>query len=222
MAAEEDPNPWRLGPEATKPLPRGRHSLPREQVTASQHGRMLHAALVVTARKGFGYVVIGDIVAEAGVSRKAFYEHFKDFEDCWFEAYETASTVLFEQMTSAAIEAGGADDRELALRVAIAQLTRMAAEEPEVAHATNIDVCGGGPEGLKAYQGQLRRWVNLLLITWDGETAAKSSGERRFAALAAVSILYGIIREYLIAGEVDQLPAISDQISTLMAEVLSQ
>ena len=59
-------------------LPRGRHSLSREQVFSSQRGRMMRAVAVVVAEKGYGATVVENIVSVAGVSRKTFYEHFTD------------------------------------------------------------------------------------------------------------------------------------------------
>lgn len=182
---------------------------------------MLHAALVVTAEKGFGYVVIADVIGEAGVSRKAFYEHFASFEDCWFQAYETAADVLFGEMTGPGIEADGAANPLAGLSAAIASLARNIAEEPQVAHAMLVDIAGGGPRGLDAERVTLDRWASLLLTTWDRSDAAKSSDQRKLAALAAVSIVTGVCRDYLVAGTTDALPAISDEITALMAKVLS-
>ena len=218
---EQQPSPWALDSEASKPLPRGRHALSRETVLASQRGRMLHAALVVTAEKGFGYVVVGDVITKAGVSRKAFYEHFSDFEDCWFQAYETAVKVLFSEMTAAAIEADGAADPKAGLGAGIAALARNVAQEPQVAHATIVDIAGGGPRGLNADRATLDRWADLLLTTWDRSDASKATDQRKLAAIAAVSIITGICRDQLVAGTTDDLPAISDQITALMAIVLS-
>lgn len=222
MAANEISHPWSLGADAAKPLPRGRHALSREEVLASQRGRMLHAVLIAAADKGFGYVVIGDVITEAGVSRKAFYEHFKDFEDCWFQAYETATDVLFAQMTAAALEAGGADSPQAGLTAGVGAAMLLIADEPAVAHATNLDITGGGPEALRAHQQTIGRWMNLLLVTWDGKTASESSEERRLCALAAVSIFDGIVGYHLVTGRSAELPAISGKISELMIAALSQ
>ena len=182
---------------------------------------MLPAALVVTAEKGFGYVVVGDVISKAGVSRKAFYEHFSDFEDCWFQAYETAIDVLFSEMAAAAIEADGATDPRAGLGAGIAALARNVAQEPQVAHATIVDVTGGGPRGLDADRATVDRWANLLLATWDHCDASTATDQRKLAALAAVSIVTGICRDHLVAGTADELPAISDQITALMAAVLA-
>lgn len=203
-----------------KPLPRGRHALSRETVLASQRGRMLHAVLIAVAQKGFGYVVVGDVIAEAGVSRKAFYEHFKDFEECWAEAWEIAIDVLFVEIAKAVAESGGVEGREALIALGAEVSLRLSAAEPLVAHATLLDVIGAGPAGLNASQAALERHANLILMTWDGKSYADSSEQRRLAAMAAVSIYTGTVRAYLVADRADELPTLADQLTRLIIAVL--
>ena len=211
---------WGLDQDAMKPLPRGRHALSRETVLASQRGRMLHAVLIAVAQKGFGDVVVGDVIAEAGVSRKAFYEHFKSFEECWTEAYSTSVDVLFAEIAKAVVERGEVGNREAAIATGTEVAIGLTAAEPVVAHATLLDVIGAGPTGLKASQETLDRHANLLLMTWDGKSIADSSDERRLAAAAGVALFFGTCRNYLVAGRTDELPALSGQITKMIITLL--
>jgi len=226
MSADNDDQPdkqsniWALDPDAMKPLPRGRHALSREAVLASQHGRMLHAVLIVTAQKGYGYVSVGDVIAEAGVSRKAFYEHFDNFEECWSEAWEIAIDVLFVEIEKAVAERGDVTDGESLIGLGAEVSLTLSAAEPLVAHATLIDVLGAGPIGVKASQAVVERHANLILMTWDGKSFADSTEERRLAAMAAVSIFSGTVRAYLAAGRADEMPALAGQITKLIIAVL--
>ena len=78
----------RTRPPADPPLPRGRHAAPREVVWESQRGRLLAAMAEVVAPKGYGAVAVRDVIARAGVSRKTFYEHFDNKEECFLAAYD--------------------------------------------------------------------------------------------------------------------------------------
>ncbi len=203
-----------------KPLPRGRHALSREAVLASQRGRLLHAVLIAVAEKGFGSVVVGDVIAKAGVSRKAFYEHFEGFDECWSEAWEIAIDVLFVEIGKAVAERGDPTDREALIALGAEVSLTLSAAEPLVAHATLLDVAGGGPAALKASQAALERHANLILMTWDGKSYADSTEERRLAAMAAVSIYTGTVRAYLVADRADEMPAAAGQITKLIIAVL--
>jgi AcrR family transcriptional regulator len=68
-------------------LPRGRHALSREVVRASQRQRLLEAAATVANEKGFAAMTITDVVAHAGTSRRAFYDHFESKEECSLAAF---------------------------------------------------------------------------------------------------------------------------------------
>jgi AcrR family transcriptional regulator len=69
-------------------LPSGRHGLPRDVVTADQRGRLLASAVYVAATDGYSEMTVDDVIKVAEISRKTFYEHFKDKEDCFLAAFD--------------------------------------------------------------------------------------------------------------------------------------
>ena len=95
-------------PDIPRRLPRGTHGLDRSLVAASQRTRLLEAVGRAVADRGYAAATIDDIVRDAGVSKKTFYEHFSDKLDCFLAAYEAASDELLEHMRAAQEEAGDA------------------------------------------------------------------------------------------------------------------
>lgn len=73
---------------AGRTLPRGRHAAPRAVVERSQRDRLLRSVAEVVACKGYAAASVADLLADAGVSRKSFYEHFANKEDCFLHAYD--------------------------------------------------------------------------------------------------------------------------------------
>ncbi len=59
-------------------LPRGPQALPREQVAEHQRRRLFEAMVQTVNDKGFVASTISDLVKQAGVSRRSFYEHFEN------------------------------------------------------------------------------------------------------------------------------------------------
>src|SRR3954471_7256007 len=84
-----------------KSLPRGPHRLEREVVLASQRGRLLDAIAKVVAEKGYAATSVADVIELAGVSRKTFYEHFRDKEACFLAAYDAGVDILLATMREA-------------------------------------------------------------------------------------------------------------------------
>jgi AcrR family transcriptional regulator len=72
-------------PEA---LPRGRHKLPRDQISAAQHERLLVAVTELLAARGYRGFGIEEIAKRAGVSLGAFYECFGGKDECVFAGYD--------------------------------------------------------------------------------------------------------------------------------------
>jgi AcrR family transcriptional regulator len=79
-------------------LPRPAHSDVRAELRASQRGRLICAVADCVAAKGYPATTVGDIVSLAGVSRKAFYEHFQDKEACFLASYDTGADAIYEAM----------------------------------------------------------------------------------------------------------------------------
>jgi AcrR family transcriptional regulator len=83
------------------PLPRGRHGLPRELVTANQRERILRATAEVFAEQGYASLVVSDVIARAGVSRATFYKLFADKRECVLVAQRWAFESLRESFLAA-------------------------------------------------------------------------------------------------------------------------
>src|SRR5258708_6840929 len=82
-------------------LPRRPHKSVREELRASQRGRLICAIADSVAAKGYAATSVADIIALAGVSRKTFYEHFADKEACFLAAYDAGAEAIYEAIIAA-------------------------------------------------------------------------------------------------------------------------
>ena len=83
-------------------LPAGRHGLSRELVAENQRERLLNGVVDAVAEHGYNATTIGAITEAAKISRRTFYEHFKDKEGCFLAAYEMIDTHVRGAMLAAA------------------------------------------------------------------------------------------------------------------------
>jgi AcrR family transcriptional regulator len=132
-------------PDIPRRLPRGTHGLDPSLVAASQRTRLLEAVGRAVAERGYAAATIDDIVRDAGVSKKTFYEHFPDKLSCFLAAYEAASDELYEHVRSAQ---DSADDWEGRTRAGIHAYLRWLAAEPALARVFLIEIAAAGPEAL--------------------------------------------------------------------------
>jgi AcrR family transcriptional regulator len=143
-----------------KRLPRGPHRLAREEVLASQRARMLEAMAHAVAAKGYAATTVADVVGGAGVSRKTFYEHFQDKEDCFLAAFDAGVGVLVNAVERATLEATG-EWREHIRAGVRAYLSTLAAV-PDFARTFLIEVLAAGPRALERRADVHGRFAELL------------------------------------------------------------
>ena len=141
-------------------LPRGPHQLAREEVLASQRARMLDAMAHAVAAKGYAATTVADVVGGAGVSRKTFYEHFQDKEDCFLAAFDAGVQVLVDTVERATLEAEGEWRRHI--RAGVRAYLGALAAAPDFARTFLIEVLAAGPRALERRAEVHARFAELL------------------------------------------------------------
>src|SRR3954454_22295205 len=92
----------RKAPSGEDRLPPGRHGLARELVAENQRERLLNGVVEAVAEHGYNATTIRAITAAAQISRRTFYEYFRDKEGCFLAAYE----MIDEHVRSSMLAAG--------------------------------------------------------------------------------------------------------------------
>ena len=143
-------------------------------MAASQRTRLLEAVGRAVADKGYAATTIDDIVRDAGVSKKTFYEHFHDKLGCFLAAYEAASDELYEHVRAAqdAAAASGAAPADWLARThaGIRAYLRWLAAEPALARVFLIEVAAAGPEALACRERLRDRYAARMRELQDSDT----------------------------------------------------
>ncbi|MBA3807377.1 MAG: TetR/AcrR family transcriptional regulator [Solirubrobacterales bacterium] len=109
--------------------------------------------------KGYLAMTVADVIAVAGVSRKAFYEHFPNKQDCFLTAFDTV-------ITSGLVEAANAYRRTGSLHngvvAAITVLFEHAAMNPLAVRLVMIEVSAVGPEGIARREQHMSAYEEIL------------------------------------------------------------
>jgi AcrR family transcriptional regulator len=145
--------------EIPRRLPRGTHGLDRDVVEASQRTRLLEAVGRAVAERGYASATIDDVVRRAGVSKKTFYDHFADKQDCFLAAYESASEELLERVREAH---ASEDDWLERTRAGIVAYLRWLAADPALARVFLIEVAAAGPRALERRERLRDRYAELI------------------------------------------------------------
>jgi AcrR family transcriptional regulator len=140
-------------------LPRGRHGLPRRFIVHNQRERMLLAVAEAVAEQGFVTTTVADIIARARLSRRTFYEHFADKEECYLAAYDTVVEQLLTAVGQAYEQAEGWPQKvHDGLETFLAYL----AAEPAFARMCIVEVVAAGPEARSRRDAAMRVFIDFL------------------------------------------------------------
>ncbi len=140
-------------------LPRGPHALTREQVSASQRGRLIVAMADLVGHDGYTATTVANVLAYAGVSRKAFYKHFDNKQECFLAAYDAIATEGRREI-SRAYDAGS--DPAEGAQLAIAKLFERAINNPGNVRLALVEAGVVGPTGIERRERLMSEYEGLL------------------------------------------------------------
>lgn len=200
---------------APGPLPRGRHSLTREEVSASQRMRMMLGMADAMVEKGFVGTSVADVLARAGVSRETFYQQFDSKLDCFLCAFDAARDILFAQLLDG-LEPDDGTPLERFDRLFTGYLEALAAQ-PAFARLFLVEVVAAGPAAVERRMAVQRRIVEVLVevLGVDGERG-------HFACEVLVAAVSSMVAGPLMAQDLDALRALREPVLDLVGHALSR
>jgi AcrR family transcriptional regulator len=190
-----------------QPLPRGRHHLTREEVSASQRRRILLALLEEVAERGYAATSVAHITARAGVSRKSFYEQFSDKEDCYFAAFDMAGAAQAMTVKRAIEKAGRPASRIEYFRLILQAFLDAVAASPAAARTLLVEVYAVGPEAVRRKAGHQQDALAAFLAPLG---FAGPDGGLTFEGRAVTGAIASLMTHLVAEGRIDEVPSLCD------------
>ena len=174
-------------------LPRGPQALPPEEVAADQRERLYEAMIKSVNENGFVATTISDLVAGAGVSRRSFYEHFANKEECLMATYDA----LIGRLTARIVEAYDAeDDWTNQIEAFVRALFEASSDRPDAARLVSVEMGAAGPVGIERWArdaDRLAQFVTYIFEQAPGEGSVPAPIARAIVG-ALRTILYSRVR----------------------------
>ncbi len=149
-------------------LPRGPQALPREQVAEHQRERLYKAMVECVNEHGFVASTISELVSRARISRRSFYEHFDNKDECLLATYDTVIERLGRRLRNAQISAAGWEEEfEAFMRT----LFDAAGDRPDAAKLVCVEMAAAGPVGVQRWADgaeRLQRFIVEGFVRADG------------------------------------------------------
>jgi AcrR family transcriptional regulator len=191
----------------SKKMRPGRGNAPEES-DRSQRERLFGAMVALSAEQGYEAAKIADLVKLAGVSRAAFYEHFKDKQECLLAAVDA----LVEPTIALIERAEDAPTGEARVRQAVEAFLGLVARQPAASKVIFVEIYAAGREG----EAEVERVFDVF--ERFGVSQLNEIPGRRGTPPQMVRAMLGgfqkVIQKRLYSDEADQLPRLAEDIST--------
>jgi AcrR family transcriptional regulator len=155
------------------------------------------------AEHGYAKTTVAHVSAHAGVSRKTFYQHFSNKEDCFLTTYDQISARAILGVERAYEEADGWPGR---VEAAIRALFEAAIENPGAVRLVLIEINALGPAGIQRRERSIvhyERFLHNALELAPGKRALSDT-----VAKAVIGGLNRVLYRRVIRGERAELLAV--------------
>lgn len=183
--------------------------------TEDHKSRLLQAMSQLVAYRGYADISVADVVREAGVSKRTFYEHFINKEHCCLSLFQAAANSTLHTLKKAVNpDLPWRDQLDFALTSYLGHL----ADGHELLRALFVDIHYMGVEGL-----MLRRSIIDALATFMQDTVVTPVAPGhldRNRAVAAVGAIHELVMQHIEMGrgaELRELAPLSVEIVVSMA-----
>jgi len=190
-------------------LPRGPHTLSRDQVVRHQRERMLAAVLAAVGTKGYGSTTIRDITHAARVSRDTFYEQFANKEECFLAAYDGIVRELLNQMVAVGTSEPSYVEN---MRNGVRAYLKFWSERPDAARACTLEVKTAATEAQSHGERTLRSFERLYraLAAQAREERPELPAIPDVVPRAIVVATLELVTDYVREGRVGSLPELEN------------
>lgn len=200
-----------------EPLPRGRHKLERDVVLASQRGRLITAFVRLAADSGYDKVTIIDIVSLAGTSKRTFYEHFKDKQDCLLQAFDTTRMMLISAIVG---EASPVTDPIERIRVGMRAYVDALVELPDFTRLFLSESMSAGPE-LADRWIEATEMLSAVMHSWREESRREHPEVPELSPLRAQIVILGLNETICMTVHRDGVAAVGRRTDELVGEAVA-
>jgi AcrR family transcriptional regulator len=176
----------------------------KDSETATSHRqRLLEGMAHAAAAKGYAETTIADIVREAGVSRRTFYEHFATKADCLIALYGAASHNALKVLRDAIDPQRDWHDQ---VEKAMAAYFGCLSQNPLLMRTLFIEILGLGADGLATRRRVNDELVDFMLKVINGnDNGSPSKRNAPLSSEMAMAVVGGINELILHAIENDNV-----------------
>jgi AcrR family transcriptional regulator len=176
----------------------------RDERRAEQRRRLIQAAAEVFASRGYAAASVDQIIRRVRMSRRTFYEHFRDLKHALYEVYEGGAKQLYDVVENAI----RAQRHPVAkVREGIVAFLSSMKEHAPLARVLYHEIRAAGPETSVRHDAMRSRFVSMWM---EGLRRAYEAGHARrlpdeITVYAMAAAIEAVALRYVDRGEEDRI-----------------
>jgi AcrR family transcriptional regulator len=189
-----------------------------EGARAGYRERLIGGLATALGEQGLSETTVADIVGNARVSKRTFYEHFDSKSDC-FAALILSITDRMLDLIATAV--GREDTWEDRVRAAVRTYMEAASAQPNLTRTVVLEVQAGGSEATRVRREAVRRYADMFRRL-SAQAAAERDDIRELDEPLATALAAGmneLMLEAVEEGRTDRLPEVVDRAVELIRAV---
>jgi AcrR family transcriptional regulator len=170
-------------------------------VVQNQRERILAAVGDVVSVAGYRDMSVEDVIVTAGISRRTFYEHFKNKQDAFLAAYDAVLVQLLALVQDAIAREETFSGR---MRAGLSAFLDFLAREPGFARMCIVEALAAGPDAIARRNGAMAAFA--MLISDNARELGTPVEPQPLTAETIVGGIYEVVYTRIVRGDIRQLP----------------
>ncbi len=146
----------------------------KDEVERNRRERLYGATVAVTAEKGYAATSVKDLVGVAGMSRSAFYAHFKDKEACFLATLEA---ILAESIEVTSKRVRAADGLTGSIEAGLLGFIDLLIAQPDAARLVMVEAYAAGEAARTRVDGAVDVLVALAVEVLEADPRRRDMPE---------------------------------------------
>jgi AcrR family transcriptional regulator len=186
---------------------------PRHRSPEAHRRRAVTAMAEAVHEQGYAGTTVEDVLSRAGMSRRTFYQLFRNREECFLATYDAALEQVMERISQAHAGNGGHEAGEV--EAALAALFEFLAAEPGLARVWLVEAPSLGAAGIERHERTMKELAERLAgHRRDGSLPANGRAAVRFEA--SIGAIHRVVQARLLDGRADELPDLAPDMARVV------
>jgi AcrR family transcriptional regulator len=188
-------------------------------LSPEEHRRRAVAAMAdAVGEQGYAETTVGHVLSRARMSRRTFYQLFRNREDCFLAAYDMA---LAEAMERLALAHAGDGQWSGQVEVALAALLEYLAAEPGLARLWLVEAPSLGAAGIERHERTMKQMATRLATLRRAREGGAANGQAAVRFEASVGAIHRVVQARLLDGRADELPELASDLARVVRGLVS-